>query len=116
MIKRSTNVFSRRILLGVMFLLTAAIAFPQVCAAKGRVNVALWVANNASTTIYEFIAADLPTPASVSAVTLVPNVILSDDGAGSIQGPWALIFDTAGNLWSSNANTPFTVVEFAPSV
>ncbi len=30
---------------------------------------------------------------------LTPNVVLSDDGKGSIQAPWALIFDTAGNLW-----------------
>jgi hypothetical protein len=42
-------------------------------------------------------------------------VVLSDDGMGSIQGPWALIFDAAGDLWSSNANSPFTLVKFSAS-
>jgi hypothetical protein len=46
-------------------------------------------------------------------VTLDPDVTLSDDGKGSIQAPWALIFDTFGNLWSSNANAPNTIVKFA---
>jgi hypothetical protein len=52
-------------------------------------------------------------------VILIPSVILSDDGVaddGSIQGPWALVFDATGNLWSSNANAPNTVVEFAKAV
>jgi sugar lactone lactonase YvrE len=71
----------------------------------------LWIANNGTTTIFEFNAASLPTTSG--AVVLTPNVVLSDDGKGSIQAPWALIFDTAGNLWSSNANAPNTVVEFA---
>lgn len=71
----------------------------------------LWVANNGTTTIFEFKAAHLPT--SGTAVTLMPDVTLSDNGKGSIQGPWALIFDAAGDLWSSNANAPNTVVEFA---
>ncbi|HLW70155.1 MAG TPA: hypothetical protein VKS22_05985 [Candidatus Binataceae bacterium] len=79
-------------------------------------NGNLWVANNGTTTIFEFNAGDLPPLTSVSSVTLTPNVILSDDGANSIQGPWALAFDATGNLWSSNANTPFTVVEFAHAV
>jgi hypothetical protein len=43
----------------------------------------------------------------------MPNFVLSDDGAKSIQAPWALVFAHSGNLWSSNANTPFTLVEFA---
>ncbi len=73
----------------------------------------LWVANNGTTTIFEFNAASLPPPTTSASVTLTPNVILSDDGNNSIQAPWALVFDTAGDLWSSNANTPFTVVEFA---
>ncbi|MFZ2063224.1 MAG: hypothetical protein WAU82_19610 [Candidatus Binatus sp.] len=34
---------------------------------------------------------------------------------GSIQAPWALVFDPAGDLWSSNANAPFTLVEFGPT-
>ena len=72
----------------------------------------LYVANNGTTTIFGFKAAHLPTmPGSF---TLVPDVVLSDDGMGSIQAPWALVFDAAGNLWSSNANPPNTVVEFSP--
>jgi sugar lactone lactonase YvrE len=73
----------------------------------------LFVANNGSTTIYGFALAELPT--SGGSYSLTPSVILSDDGKGSIQGPWALIFDSKGNLYSSNANAPFTVVAFAPS-
>ena len=81
----------------------------------GRGN--LWVANNASTTIFGFSAASLPvvTPSSTAAVTvpaLMPSTMLSDDGAGSIQAPWALAVDSYGDLWSSNANAPNTVVEF----
>jgi hypothetical protein len=44
---------------------------------------------------------------------LMPDVTLSDDGANSIQSPWELAFDSAGNLWSSNSGAPFTLVEFA---
>jgi hypothetical protein len=44
---------------------------------------------------------------------LVPTVTLSDNGAGSVQGPWELAFDAMGNLWSSNAGAPFSLVEFA---
>lgn len=70
----------------------------------------LWVANNGTTTIFEFEAAHLPT--SSTTVSLAPDVTLSDDGNGSIQAPWALVFDADGDLWSSNANAPNTVVEF----
>lgn len=71
----------------------------------------LWVSNNATTTIFEFNASALPTASG--SVTLTPNIMLSDDGKGSIQGPWALAFDSSGNLWSSNANSPNTVVQFS---
>lgn len=73
----------------------------------------LFVANNASTTIFGFAANQLP--ATSGSFELTPTVILSDDGNGSIQGPWALAFDSKGNLYSSNANAPFTVVAFSPS-
>lgn len=73
----------------------------------------LWIANNGSTTIFELNAAELP--ATSGTVTLVPSVMLSDDGKQSIQGPWALAFDSSGNLWSSNANAPNTVVQFSKS-
>jgi sugar lactone lactonase YvrE len=73
----------------------------------------LFVANNGTTTIFEFNAMHLPAIGS-GLHTLVPDVVLSDDGMGSIQGPWALVFDAAGDLWSSNANAPFTLVKFGP--
>ncbi|MFP5231884.1 MAG: hypothetical protein ACLGQX_04560 [Acidobacteriota bacterium] len=71
----------------------------------------LWIANNGTTTIFEFKAAALPTAGG--SMTLAPSVILTDDGKQSIQGPWALAFDSSGNLWSSNANSPNTVVQFS---
>jgi hypothetical protein len=91
--------------------------------AKGN----LWVANNGGVpaangatspvgkTIVEFLAAHLSTPPATGMLTpyLTPDVVLSDDGHYSIQGPWALAFDSTGNLWSSNANPPFTLVEFS---
>lgn len=73
----------------------------------------LWVANSGATTIFEFNATALATASG--SVTLVPNIMLSDDGKQSIQGPSALAFDSSGNLWSSNANTPNTVVQFPKS-
>ncbi len=72
----------------------------------------LFVANNGTTTIFGFKASKLPASGNA---TLTPDVTLSDDGAGSIQGPWALVFDQRGDLWSSNANAPFTLVEFSSS-
>ena len=77
-------------------------------------NGNLYIANNGTTTIFEFNATHLPTIGSGVSV-LVPDVILDDDGMNSIQAPWALIFDQEGDLWSSNANTPFTLVEFTAS-
>jgi len=80
----------------------------------------LWVANNGGNTIVGFSASILPAvnPSSTAAQTvpaLIPTSTLSDNGSGSIQGPWALAIDGYGNLWSSNANAPNTVVEFAKS-
>ena len=79
----------------------------------------LYVANNATTTIFGFSATSLPavSPKSTATTTaaLIPTETLSDDGSGSIQAPWALAFDGYGDLWSSNANAPNTVVEFKPS-
>jgi sugar lactone lactonase YvrE len=88
----------------------------------------LWIANNgavtangatspAGTTIVRFAAADLPAPPATGMLTpaLLPEVTLSDDGTNSIQSPWELAFDSAGNLWSSNSGTPFTLVKFAKS-
>ena len=73
----------------------------------------LYIANNATTTIFKFNNDILPTRGGN--YTLVPSVTLSDNGNGSIQAPWALVFDTKGDLWSSNANAPNTIVEFTPN-
>jgi secreted PhoX family phosphatase len=86
----------------------------------------LWVANNGAvttagvtsavgTTIVEFAAANVPavTAGATATPALTPDVTLSDDGQMSIQGPWQLNFDSMGNLWSSNANAPSTLIEIA---
>lgn len=75
----------------------------------------LWVANNGNndgTTIFRFNATNLPKVGAIANVTLTPDVVLTNSN-NSIQGPWALAFDANGNLWSSNAGAPFTLVEFA---
>ncbi|HUZ04944.1 MAG TPA: hypothetical protein VMU62_06285 [Acidobacteriaceae bacterium] len=62
----------------------------------------LWVANNGASTILEFNAAALA--AASGSVTLTPSVVLSNGGGnGGIDNPWALAFDSSGNLWFSNA-------------
>jgi hypothetical protein len=88
----------------------------------------LWVSNqglvpgttagafsSAGTAIVEFAATNLPAlpETGTQHSTLTPDVILSDDGQSSIQAPWALAFDSAGNLWSSNSNPPSTLIEIA---
>ena len=87
----------------------------------------LWVANNggvagangaaaspAGTTIVEFAASHLAVPATGTLTPdLTPDITLTDDGNGSIQAPLALAFDASGDLWSSNANAPSTLVEFS---
>jgi hypothetical protein len=91
----------------------------------------LWVSNNGAvmvttatgtvttsavgTTIVEFMAANLPAvPATgSSSPDMMPDVVITDDGQNSVMGPWALAFDAAGNLWSTNANAPSTVVEYS---
>ncbi|WP_168788013.1 hypothetical protein [Paraburkholderia aromaticivorans] len=75
----------------------------------------LWVANNGNndgTILFRFNAANLPKVGAAASVTLTPDVVLTNNN-NSIQGPWALAFDASGNLWSSNAGAPFTLVEFA---
>jgi sugar lactone lactonase YvrE len=72
----------------------------------------MWIANNGGTSLFSFEAKNLAVSGSV---TLIPNVILSDDGNNSIQQPWALAFDASGNLWSDNAGTLSTLVEFRAS-
>jgi hypothetical protein len=75
----------------------------------------LWIANNGNndgTTLFRFNAANLPKASATASVTLTPDVVLTNSN-NSIQGPWALAFDANGNLWSSNAGAPLTLVEFA---
>lgn len=73
----------------------------------------LWVANNGGTSIEGFAAASL---AGLSGTqTIAPHDVLNDNGHGTIQAPWALVFDKNGDLFSSNANAPFTIVEFIAS-
>jgi secreted PhoX family phosphatase len=75
----------------------------------------LWVANNnlsgANGIVFEFSAAQL---AGLSGTqTLVPGAILQSNGT-SISQPWALVFDSNGNLWLSNQDhTIDTVVQFS---
>lgn len=89
----------------------------------------LWIANNGGvpvagsttgamsatgTSIVEVAAAHLPAPGSgMLTPDLTPDMTLSDDGNNSIQGPWELAFDAAGNLWSSNSGGTFSLVKFA---
>lgn len=75
----------------------------------------LYVANVNDTTIFVFDAGHLPAIGTGIIANLMPDVILSTDGRGSIEGPWALVFDKAGDLWSSNSNSPFTLVKFGPT-
>jgi len=84
---------------------------------NGGVPGANGATSAAGTTIVEFLAAHLPVAPQTGMVTpdLTPDASLSDDGHGSVQAPWALVFDAKGDLWSSNANAPFTLVEFLPS-
>jgi sugar lactone lactonase YvrE len=72
----------------------------------------LYIANNGGNSIYGFKAYSNLLNAN-GTVTLTPSVTLTNDGSGSIQAPWGLAFDGRNNLWSSNANSPNTVVEFA---
>jgi len=89
--------------LNVLVKMTPNIVLTSSPAFTGPVGIALdaagdlWIANTGATTIFEFNAASLPTAAG-STVTLTPDVILSDDGNGSIQGH---------GLWSSTPPTIF---------
>jgi sugar lactone lactonase YvrE len=70
----------------------------------------LWVANNGGSSLYDFAAASLA--GLTGTRTLAPQHTIQNND-NSIPAPWALVFDAAGNLWSSNSNSPFTIVEFA---
>ncbi|MGA2047194.1 MAG: hypothetical protein ABSG96_05850 [Terracidiphilus sp.] len=93
--------------------ITSSVAFSGPLGIAFDASGDLFIANNGGTSIERFDASILPT--SAGAHTLTPSAVISDDGKGSLQAPWALAFDAAGDLWSSNANAPNTLVEFTPS-
>jgi hypothetical protein len=89
---------------------SGSLSTPLSLAFDGSGN--LWISNGgtgSNNTVVEFSASQLthsgaPTPA----------VILSDDGHGSLAGPFGLAFDGSGNLWVTNGQDS-SVVEFTPS-
>jgi len=117
-------VFTRKQLAATAMMAVPAVSITSAPAFDGPLGIAfdnrgdLFVANNATTTIFGFSASSLPAVSlsSTAATTaaLMPTVTLSNSG-GSIQSPWALAFDGFGNLWSSNAIAAGTVVEFTRS-
>ncbi len=68
-------------------------------------NGNLWVANNTSSTVVEFVMHQLGNP--------TPQVTLSAN-AGSLNRPTGLVFDANGTLWVANGGGN-TVVQFALS-
>jgi sugar lactone lactonase YvrE len=74
---------------------------PEGLAFDGSGN--LWVANNTSSTVVEFVMNQLGSP--------TPQVTLSAT-TGSLNRPVGLVFDLSGNLWVANGGGN-TVVQFA---
>lgn len=73
----------------------------------------MWVASNKANaySVVEFTPAQL-----ASSGTPTPTVTISSTGGGSLNGPVALAFDSAGDLWVGNGNgPPGTIVEFTPA-
>ncbi|HUE09057.1 MAG TPA: hypothetical protein VMP41_16655 [Acidimicrobiales bacterium] len=74
----------------------------------------LWVVNRADDSIVEFTPAQLATSGSPT-----PAATITSDGSNSLATPTGATFDTAGDLWVSNAQsgaTPvFSVAEFTPA-
>ena len=69
----------------------------------------LWVANLGSNTLVEYTASQL---ASGGAQT--PAVTLTSDGSNSIDSPYFIAFDAAGDLWVPDYGAS-TLVEFTPA-
>lgn len=101
---------------------------PAVPAFNGPLGIAfdssgdLWVDNNGGTTIVEITAAQLA--AAVGVTGVLPATILNSGavpgGLPTINNPWGILFDAAGNMWITNEqNTPppvgcaGSIVEFA---
>jgi streptogramin lyase len=68
-----------------------------------------WVSVNINSTIVKYSASQL-----TSGGTKSPEVVLSDDGSGSLNGPGQIAFDRGGNLWVPSFFTN-TVLEYAKS-
>jgi sugar lactone lactonase YvrE len=68
-----------------------------------------WVSVNINSTIVKYSASQL-----TSSGTKSPEVVLSDDGSGSLSGPGQLAFDRNGDLWVPSFFT-HTVLEYAKS-
>ena len=67
----------------------------------------LWVTNAGNSTVVSF------TPAQLAAQALPANVVLGDDGSGSLSTPWGLTFDSSNRLWVSNYTTG-TLSKYGP--
>jgi sugar lactone lactonase YvrE len=69
----------------------------------------LWVTNYGSSTVAEFTPAQLAAGGSPT-----PAVIISSNGSHSLNEPWGIAFDSAGDLWVTNFGQA-TLVEFTPA-
>jgi len=65
----------------------------------------VWVANDLSNTVVEYARGRL------ASGPLVPTVTISSDRSQSLSGPYALAFDSSGNLWVANYDNS-TVVKY----
>ena len=68
----------------------------------------LWVTNAGNSTVVSFTPAQLATGGNTAA-----NVVLGDDGSGSLSTPWGLTFDSNNRLWVSNYTTG-TLSKYGP--
>jgi streptogramin lyase len=68
----------------------------------------LWVTNAGNSTVVSFTPAQLAASGAPAA-----NVMLGDDGSGSLSTPWGLTFDSSNRLWVSNYTTG-TLSKYGP--
>ena len=65
----------------------------------------LWVANDLSNTLVEY------SKISLTHGPVVPDVTITSEGSKSLSGPYALAFDSAGDLWVANYDNS-TLVDY----
>lgn len=70
----------------------------------------LWVSNASSTTLVMFTPAQLATTGNPT-----PTVTIGADATPSLSAPYAIAFDSSGNLWVANAYTAVSVVRYDAS-